>query len=102
MGAPLFLLKIVHADANETLAVMPGGGPLEADLVESVVKGILDTEVIEDCVAQILARGVRFRTQDHIEQDIRDGITEVLERRLRIGTTNAISRLKKQTRYLVT
>lgn len=102
MGSPLFLLKIVHADANETLAVLPGGGPLEADLVESCVTGVLDTKVIEDCVQQILDKGVRFRTQEHIEQDIRDGITEVLERRVRVGITNAISRLKKQTRFIAT
>lgn len=102
MGEPLFLLQVVRNDNQQTLAVLPGGGPLEADLVESAVLAVLDTNVIEDCVTQILDKGVRFRTQDHIEQDIRDGITEVLERHLRIGITNSISRLKKQTRFLVT
>lgn len=102
MGEPLFLLRIVRTDTQQTLATLPGGGPLEADLVESCVQGILDTNVIEDCVTQVLDKGVRFRTQDHIEQDIRDGITEVLARHVRIGITNSISRLKKQTRFLVT
>lgn len=100
MGEPVFLLQIVRNDNQQTLAVLPGGGPLEADLVESCVVGILDTNVVDDCVTQILDKGVRFRSQDHIEQDIRDGITEVLERHLRLGIVNAISRLKKQTRFL--
>lgn len=77
MGAPLFYLQIVSADSPHPVAVIPGGGALEV-------------EIIDSCVRAILNKGVRFRSQAHVEQDIRAGIAE------------AFLGLKDQTRFLVT
>lgn len=77
MGAPLFLIQIVEAASNHAIALIPGGGPLEAELVEL-------------CVAHIIPKGVGlFRTSAHVEADIRAGIRE------------AIMGLKDQTRFVV-
>lgn len=76
MGKPIFLLQIVEADNSDVIARVPGGGPLEADLVETIVT----------CV---LARGVSFKTQAHVRKDLTDGIRD------------AIMGLKAQTKFLV-
>jgi hypothetical protein len=61
---------------NGQLVTLPAGGQLEIDLIET-------------CVKHILAKGVGvFRTETHVEQDIRDGIRE------------AIMALKDQTRFV--
>jgi hypothetical protein len=77
MGAPVFLLQIVENDSQRKIAQIPGGGPLEADLIEL-------------CVTSIMARGVGvLRGEAHVEQDIR------------IGMQEALMSLKDQTRFLV-
>lgn len=77
MGAPLFLLQIVESQGNKVVAQVPGGGALEAELIDI-------------CTRAIVVRGVGlFRTEAHVEQDIRDGIAA------------AITGLKDQTRFLV-
>ena len=75
MSAPLFYLQIV--DRRGVVAHLPGGGPLEADLIDLCVKQILTHPV-----------GV-FRTQAAVERAIREGIHE------------AILSLKQQTAHLV-
>jgi hypothetical protein len=47
------------------VCVFPAGGPIEMDLVESIVK-------------EVLANGVRFKTQAHIEKDVRAGIQKAM------------------------
>ena len=77
MGAPVFLLQIVHAENRRIVAQIPGGGLLEAELIDL-------------CTQHILSKGVGIlRTESHVEQDIRDGIRE------------AILGLKAQTRFIV-
>jgi hypothetical protein len=61
--ASRYFLQIV--DDNGVVAALPLGGKIERDLLESITKAICD-------------RGVRFRTQRHIAQDIHDGIKAVL------------------------
>jgi len=72
---PLFLLQIVHVDTG-VVAHIPGGGALEADLIELATR-------------HILSKGVSFRTRDHVERDIRDGLKE------------AIFSMKEQTKFIV-
>ena len=61
----MFKLAIVKVDSHE-IVILPGGGPLEIDLVEA-------------CVAAVSKRGVGFwRGQSHVEADIRAGLTEVI------------------------
>jgi hypothetical protein len=74
-GHPLFLLQIVDAETG-VVARLPGGGALEADLVDLIVR-------------EVVRRGVGwFRSTAHVEQDIKD------------GTTAAIYSLKDHTRFL--
>lgn len=65
MSQPLFLLQIVRNDENATVARIPGGGKLEADLVDIFV-------------SNIMSRGVGFKSSSHVEQDIRAGITDAI------------------------
>ena len=58
-----YFLQIV--DEGGQVAVLPLGGRIERELIESITKAICD-------------RGVRFRTQTHIARDIHDGIKAVL------------------------
>ena len=58
-----YFLQIV--DEGGTVATLPLGGRIERELIASIVKATCD-------------RGVRFRTQAHIAQDIHDGIKAVL------------------------
>jgi hypothetical protein len=76
--APLFLLQIVENETPQRLvAQIPGGGPLEADLIEL-------------CTSHIMSKGVGvMRTEAHVEADIRAGLKE------------AIYSLKEQTKFLV-
>jgi hypothetical protein len=74
MSEPVLLLQIVSA-THGTLARLPGGGSLEADLTELITQ-------------HILAKGVSFKTEAHVERDVRLGIRE------------AIMSLKNQTKYL--
>lgn len=60
-----YLLQIVHRTSGEVVQFEPG----------------LSTEInfIDDCVQRILSKGVGvFRTNKHVEQDIRDGINEAV------------------------
>jgi hypothetical protein len=61
-AGPVFLLQIVHVPDGET-ARFPGGGPLEANLVDLLTK-------------HIMAKGLSFKTNAHIEKDVREGISE--------------------------
>lgn len=70
----MMLLQIVYPDGS--LVRFPAGGDLELNLIDVAVK-------------HILAKGVGvFRGEAHVEQDIRDGLSE------------AIFSLKEQTRYV--
>jgi hypothetical protein len=74
MSIPILLLQIVSA-THGTVARIPAGGTLEADLTELITQ-------------HILAKGVSFKTKSHVERDIRQGIQE------------AIMSIKAQTKYL--
>lgn len=64
MGDPLFLLQIV--DQQGRVVRLPGGGALERDLIAA-------------CTESIVARGVGFgRSEAHVRQAIRDGMTEAI------------------------
>ncbi len=74
-GQPLFLIQIVRTE-DGAVATLPGGGPLEANLIELIV-------------SHIIPKGVGlFRTSHHVEKDIRDGIKD------------AIMSMKQQTAYI--
>lgn len=75
IGRPLFLIQIVRTE-DGAVATIPGGGPLEANLIELIV-------------SHIMSKGVVLKTRRHIEQDIRDGIRD------------AIMSMKEQTKNLV-
>jgi hypothetical protein len=47
------------------VCMFPAGGPIEADLVESIVK-------------EVMANGVAFKTKSHIEKDVRCGIEKAM------------------------
>lgn len=73
---PIFLLQVVHVPDN-VVARIPGGGALEADLVDLFTRFIM-------------SKGVGFlRTEAHVEKDVRDAIKE------------AIFALKAQTAQIV-
>lgn len=77
MGESVFLLQIVENNPSRTVATIPAGGPLEADIIEL-------------CVKEIVSRGVGlFRSESHVTQDIRDGIRA------------AFLAIKDQTRFIV-
>lgn len=57
------LLQMVYESGE--VCRFPAGGPIEMDLVESITK-------------EVLANGVRFRTQKHIEKDVRNGIKKAM------------------------
>jgi hypothetical protein len=64
MAQPTFFLQIV--DRSGKVAHLPGGGQLEADLIDLVT-------------TVVMAKGVGlFKTSKHVEQDIRDGMKEAL------------------------
>lgn len=73
---PLFRLQIVD-EHDHVVQRFNGGGPLEIDLIERCTSAIVDKGV-----------GV-LRTTAHVEQDVRNGITET------------IRDLKEETRRLV-
>lgn len=61
---PLFYLQIV--DEGGVVANLPGGGPLEASLIDLIAN-------------TIMAKGVGFfRTSTHVEKDVRDGVKEAI------------------------
>jgi hypothetical protein len=69
------LLQIVYPDG--TVVRLPAGGPLEAEMVDLLTR-------------TIMAKGVGlFRSEAHVEQDIRSGIRD------------ALMGLKHQTRFVV-
>lgn len=75
-SAPMFKLQIVENYTGRVLE-FEGGGKVEMDLIESIVQAVM-------------RRGVgMWRTQAHVEQDLRDGIQE------------AIHGLKTKTIYFV-
>jgi len=64
MNEPVFYLQI--ADKDGKVVHLPGGGNLEANLIDL-------------CATSILAKGVGFlRSSKHVEQDIRDGLKDAL------------------------
>lgn len=64
MPEPVFRLKLVYADGSELL--FDGGGVFERDLISA-------------CQEAVIRRGVGFgRTEAHVAQDIKDGITEAI------------------------
>jgi hypothetical protein len=63
-AGPVFLLQIVHVPDGQT-ARLPGGGPLEANLVDLIAR-------------YIMAKGVSFKTKAHVEKDVRLGIAEAI------------------------
>lgn len=72
---PVFLLAIVKPDGSQV--TLPGGGPLERELIES-------------CVRAIVSRGVGvFRTEAQVERAVRAGIEDV------------VTGLKQETRAVV-
>lgn len=61
-----FLLQIVDKTSGKVVQFEPGKS-VEIDLVE-------------DCVKRILTKGVGLlKTEAHVEQDIRDGISEAIK-----------------------
>lgn len=65
MGEPVFYIQIVHVGTG-AVARVPGGGRLEADLTNLFVR-------------YIMAKGVGFfKTEKHVEQDVRDGIKDAI------------------------
>ena len=73
---PRFLLQIVDADAPHAVVRLPAGGALERDLVEA-------------CTAAIVAKGVGvLKTEAHVREAIRSGLTE------------ALTALKRETRQV--
>lgn len=66
MAQPLFLLQIVHNDTGYLVARLPGGGPLERDLIQI-------------CKDAILSKGVGvFRTEAQVARAVEEGIREAL------------------------
>lgn len=59
----MLMLQIVYPDG--TVAKFPAGGPIETDLIELITK-------------EIMSRGVRYRSNSHIEKDIREGAREAI------------------------
>ena len=57
------LLQMIYEDG--TICKFNAGGPIETDLVESIVK-------------EVLANGVTFKTRKHIENDVRCGVKKAL------------------------
>ena len=77
-GHPIFLLQIVHATDHSVVATIPGGGALEADLIDL-------------CTRHIMAKGVGFfRGEAHVEADIRAGLAEAIMA-LKVQTTQIAS-----------
>ena len=63
---PLFLLQIVKASAPHEVVRLPGGGPLERDLIAA-------------CTEAVVKRGVGlFRSEAHVTRAIAAGITEAI------------------------
>ena len=76
MTQPRFLLQIVDADAPHAVVRLPGGGPLEIELITA-------------CWTAVKAKGVGFaKSEAQVERAFMDGMTE------------AIRALKWQTRLL--
>ena len=77
MGEAIFLLQIVEAQSPHPVVRIPGGGPLERDLITA-------------CTAAIVEKGVGlFRTEARVKQAILEGLTET------------IAALKQETRFVV-
>lgn len=75
MSNPVFYLQIVNR--NGIVVNLPGGGPLEADLIELIIM-------------HVVAKGVGFwKTEKQVTQALKDGIKD------------AIFSLKDQTKYVV-
>lgn len=66
MSAPLFLLQIVKATPPHEVVRLPGGGPLERDLIQA-------------CTEAIVQRGVGLlKTERQVKAAIAAGITEAI------------------------
>lgn len=57
------LLQMVYESGE--VCRFPAGGPIEQDLVESIVK-------------EVLSRGIAFKTRAHVEKDVRDAIQKAM------------------------
>lgn len=116
MSDPVFLLQI--ADGNGAVAQLPAGGALEVDLIaifraaisEDLAKvGVTHQQQIDRLTEAIIAKGVGFfRTEAHVEQDIREALSEVVtsvDSGLHIDAAigraihRAILSLKEQSRF---
>jgi hypothetical protein len=76
MSTPLFYLQIANVTTGDVVT-LPGGGKLEADLIEA-------------CTTEALKRGVGFfRTEAHVREAIKEGFVAV------------ISNLKRETRRVL-
>lgn len=94
---PKFPLKLQIVDSEGVVLELPGGGPLEADLIQACTDAVLArgvgslpltltlavsrgvNDVIARCTAAIVARGVGLgRTSRHVAQDVQDGLREIL------------------------
>ena len=47
------------------VCIFPAGGPVETDIVESIVR-------------EVVANGVAFKTKAHVEKDVRAGIQKAM------------------------
>lgn len=64
IGRPRFLIQIVDTEDGAT-ARIPGGGALEANLVELIVTHVMN-------------KGVTWKPWKHVESDIREGVRDAI------------------------
>lgn len=75
-GQPVFLIQIVDVERHQVVRI-PGGGQLERNLIQEVVK-------------RTVSRGVGyFRSEEHVSKAITEAITEVV-RELKMGTLEVV------------
>lgn len=75
IGRPVFVIQIVRTE-DGAVATIPGGGPLEANLVELITSHVMN-------------RGVNWKSYKHVAEDVREGVK------------SAIMSMKEQTAKLV-
>lgn len=115
----LFKLQIVPVDApiGADPIQLPGGSPLEVDLIAEAAEGALQHQLqhldrpefaqrLEDAIA---AKGVGvFRTEAQVRRAIQAGLAEVMTQQradlrsaLLVGLSGAVATLKEKTRLIV-
>lgn len=92
------LLQLVYEDG--TVCKFPAGGQIETELTEAIVDELVSpaietalSEVSEAVIAKTIERGVRFRSQQHIEDDMRIAISQVLKQPTRLELKTAVKLL---------